>query len=147
MLQQSPSADGRIAIPTPYASGLVTAAVFEHTLKSAYTAGADVIEMGVLPANARLISATIIGAGFTAGTTATVKVMTGPAGEKDDTRALTGTALFAAQSVVNTEANAKKADCLALGLSETHRGIGLTLSANEAAAAGKKITLIAEYVY
>lgn len=147
MLHQSPFADGRKTAPIPGSAGMVATAVFEHTLTAAYATATDFIEIGSIPATARPLSATIIGEGFTAGTTATVAAMDGVAGEADDARALTGPELFTAQDVVDAEAETTAVKCLALGTQVDHRGLGVKLSADEAASANKKLTVILSYTY
>jgi hypothetical protein len=142
---QSKTAKRRETPPTPYQHGMAATAIFKHTLTAAFVTATDVIEIGTLPAGAQIIAADLVGAGFTAGTTARVALMTGGAGDRDDARVLTGTDLFTGQTVVNAEGKATVAKCLSFVPAADHRGIGVKLSANEAAAPGKKLTLMLSY--
>lgn len=109
------------------------------------TAAADKIELGMLPAEAQIVGATLIGEGLGA-ITASVGIMSGDFGSSDNARTV-GTQLFSAQSVNDTEANATRKNCLAVAPTSGHRSIGATLSANVVAGAGKKLTLVLEYVF
>ncbi len=133
----------------PNQAGVTATSVYELDLTSqAITAASDVIELGPLPAKAQLISATIIGTGVGA-ITATIGVLTGEAGDPLSTRALAGGAgtVITAQSVNDTEATTTRAAALGVTPSDTHRGIGGTVSANIAAGAGKKLRLVLQYFY
>lgn len=143
-LFQSRHALGQETAPVVYGAGTVTAAVFTHTFTANFTAAADILELGMIPADCRIVAATVIGEGLGA-INATVGVMTGEFGAKDGTRT-TGNQLFNAQSVNDTEANATRKNCLAIAASDKHRGIGVTLSGNVTAGAAKKITLVVEYI-
>jgi hypothetical protein len=135
------------AAPIAGQSGTVMVAVFEHTFTTAFTAATDILEIGLMPAHARVVGATVIGAGFGGAITADVGLMTGDQGANDDTRTLTGTEFFNDADVNGAEANMARAAALAVTQSQTHRGIGVELSANVTAGAGKKLTLVLEYVY
>lgn len=137
----------RLTPPVPYQAGMEAVAVFEYTLNDDYVAANDIIEIGSIPATARLTGATLIGAGFTASTTADVGLMDGDAGEKDTSRDLTTDLLFDGADVVDNEVDATLADCLAIEASNAHRGIGVTLSADETASASKTLTLLIRYTY
>lgn len=144
MLQQSKAVKRRNATPTPVQAGAVAAAVFEHTFSTAFTAASDILEIGALPATAQIIGATVIGSGMGA-ITADIGLMTGDAGEADETRT-SGAEIFNDQSVNNTTAAAALSTCLGIAKSEKHRGIGVTLSGNVAAGSAK-LTLLIQYVY
>lgn len=135
------------AAPIAGQSGTLMVAVFEHTFTTAFTAATDILEIGLMPAHARVVGATVIGAGFGGAITADVGLMTGDQGANDDTRTLTGTEFFNDADVNGAEANMARAAALAVTQSQTHRGIGVELSANVTAGAGKKLTLVLEYVY
>jgi hypothetical protein len=145
----SKTAQRRLTPPIPYQAGVVAAAIFEYTLKTAYTAATDIIDLGAIPATARAVRATVIGEGFTTGTTADIGIMDGEPGDDRDTdRALTADLLFDGVDVEDNEASATLAQCLAFPVDNTaHRSIGVTLSANEAASTSKKLTLLLEYTY
>lgn len=135
------------AAPIAGQSGTLMVAVFEHTFTTAFTAATDILEIGLMPAHARVVGATVIGAGFGGAITADVGLMTGDQGANDDTRTLTGTEFFNDADVNGAEANMARAAALAVTQSQTHRGIGVELSTNVTAGAGKKLTLVLEYVY
>lgn len=145
MLHQSNAAKGKLPAPVCYEAGCVCTAIFEHVFTTAFTAASDKLEIGILPAGVQIVDATLIGANFGA-ITADLGILDGDAGEKDDARALTGTLLLNDQSVNNAEGNATKAACLAIAKADTHRGIGLTFSADIAAGATKKATVVIKYV-
>jgi hypothetical protein len=136
------------AAPIAGQSGTVMVAVFEHTFTTAFTAATDILEIGLMPAHARVVGATVIGtAGLGTDITADVGLMTGDQGANDDTRTLTGTEFFNDADIDANEANMTRAAALAVTQAEKHRGIGVELSANVTASAAKKITLVLEYVY
>jgi hypothetical protein len=138
----------RLTPPVPYQAGLAAVAVFEQVLKKDYATGTDILEIGSIPGTARIVSATLIGAGFTAGTTATIAAIDGdPGDDGDDSRDFTGPALFTNAAVDDNETPATATKCLSLPVSDAHRGLGVKLSANEAASPGKKLTLLLEYTY
>lgn len=130
-----------------YETGCLVTQVFSFTFNPTgfNTANTDKVELGMLPAEAQIVGATIIGEGLGA-VTANVGIMSGDFGSSDNTRTV-GTQLFSAQSVNDTEANATRKNCLAVAPASTHRSIGATLSANVVAGAGKKLTLVLEYVF
>lgn len=135
------------AAPIAGQSGTVMTAVFEHTFTTAFTAATDILEIGLMPAHARVVGATVIGAGFGGVITADVGLMTGDQGSNDDTRTLTGTEFFNDANVNGAEANMTRSAALAVTQDQKHRGIGVELSANVAAGPAKKLTLVLEYVY
>lgn len=134
------------AAPVAGQAGTRMTAIFEYTFNAAFTSASDVLELGVLPAYARPLAATVIGEGLGA-ITADVGLMTGKAGANDDTRALTGTEFFNDLSVNDNTGSATALAMLAMTRTEGDRGIGVTLSGDVAAGASKKITLILDYVY
>jgi hypothetical protein len=135
------------AAPIAGQSGTVMKAVFEHTFTTAFTAATDILEIGLMPAHARVVGATVIGAGFGGAITADVGLMTGDQGANDDTRTLTGTEFFNDANVNGAETDMTTAAALAVSQDQKHRGIGVELSADVAAGAAKKLTLVLEYVY
>ena len=143
-LFQSRHALGQETAPVVYAANTTGTAVFSYTFSTNFVAAADILELGMIPADCRITAATVIGEGLGA-VNATVGVMTGDFGAKDGTRT-TGSQLFNAQSVNDTEANATRKNCLAIAASDKHRGIGVTLSGNVTAGAAKRITLVVEYI-
>ncbi|WP_296763709.1 hypothetical protein [Sediminimonas sp.] len=144
-LFQSATAKRRHTPPVPQQAGVKAAAVFTYAFNKDFTAADDILEIGMLPAGAQVLGATVIGESLGA-TTADIGIMTGDAGENDETRT-SGIELFDDVSVNDNEAAASVKTCLALTPEQKHRGIGVVLSANVVAGAGKKITLVIEYVY
>lgn len=143
---QSYAGRGLETPPTSRESGERMAGLFSFTFdKLAYNTATDQIELGVLPADAQIIGAHVIGENLGA-ITANVGIMTGTLGDPTVVRTV-GTELFAAQSVNNAEAAATKLACLAIARSPNHRALGATLSGNVAIAANKKITLLIEYIF
>lgn len=144
MLHLSKTAKRRLSPPVPYQHGMVAASIVAHILTADYATATDLIEIGTLPADATIVSATVFGEGFTAGTTARVSLLDGEAGDPDDDRALTADTLFTAAATTAAGDKATMAECLAIAPSNIHRGIGVKLSADEAAGA-KALTLVLEY--
>lgn len=145
MLHQTKTAKGLNTPPVPYQAGQEMVAVFEHTFNAAFTAASDKIELGLLPGGAILTGATVIGEGLGVNT-ADVGFMSGEPGDNDDTRAV-GTEFFDDQSVNDTEQAMTAAAAKNLAADQSHRGIGATLSADVAAGAAKKLTLVIRYTY
>lgn len=137
------------AAPIAGQSGTVMKAVFEHTFTKAFTASTDILEIGLMPAHARVLGATVIGTDglHASAITADVGLMDGDQGANDDTRSLTGTEFFNDADVKNNEADMTAAAALAITQSQSHRGIGVELSADVAAGSANKLTLVLEYVY
>lgn len=145
-LHMNSTAKRRNSPPRPEQHGTEMVAIFEYTFTTGFTTATDVIEFGLLPAGARVTGATLIGAGLGANT-ADVGTLDGEPGANDDTRALTTDLLFDDESVNDTEGDATTATCLAIPKSDKHRGIGAHISADIAAGAAKKLTLVLRYIY
>ena len=58
MLHQSKTAKGRSTPPVPYQAGMVATAIFEHVFLTTFTSATDILEIGALPATAKIIGAT-----------------------------------------------------------------------------------------
>ena len=144
-LFQSATAKNRRTPPVPQQAGMVAAAVFTHNFTKDFTAADDILELGMLPAGAQAVKATVIGEGL-GSITADIGIMTGDAGENDETRSA-GAEFFDDVSVNDNEAAAPVKTCLAVAPEQKHRGIGVVLSGNVAAGPNKKITVVLEYVY
>lgn len=145
MLFQSKTAKRRTTPPVPYQAGMVAFALFQHTFTQAFTAATDILEIGTLPAGARLISARLISTGLAASTAIDVGLLSGEAGQYDETRDI-GDEIFTA-AAMNQEHAATLTKCLSFDPAEVHRGIGVTLTQNQTVGAGKTITLAIEYTY
>jgi hypothetical protein len=146
-LFQAPAVKSRREYPaTGYQSGQVLAAVLDHVFTEDFTAASDVLEIGLLPAGAKLLSAELITGALGAGNTATLSVMDGAYADKDGTRAAdtdiaTGLAAHSAATPVDT------ADLLALAPEEKHRGLGLEMSENITAGATKTVKMLITYSF
>lgn len=143
-LFQSNAARGLTPTPTAYQAGIVTTAIFEHTFTANFTAATDKLEIGVLPANVRIVGATLV-SGALGAITADVGLMSGDAGEADADRTV-GNQIFNDASVNSTAVDATLAACLAIAPSDKHRGIGVTLSGNVTAGSTKTLTLRIDYI-
>lgn len=144
-LFQSATAKFRKTPPVPQQAGMVATAVFTYNFNRDFTAASDILELGLLPAGAQPLGATVIGETGTV-CNADIGIMTGDAGENDETRT-SGVEFFDNADVNAAETAATVKTCLAIAPVEKHRGIGVVLSANIVAGAGKKITLVMDYVY
>lgn len=130
-----------------YVAGVTITQVFEFDMTTqAVNAAADRIEMGMLPAGAQLVGATLIGTAGIGVNTANVGVMSGDFGSNDNTRTV-GSQLFSAANINGNEAQATRANCLAIAPTDNHRSLGITVSANITAGANKRLTLVVEYVF
>lgn len=136
-LRRAPVATGDVA-------AVAVTQIFTYTVPTPAPGNADLIEIGYLPANNRLLSFEIISAG-TGAATAEVGLMTGTQGDAADTsRVLTGNRILAAASVINgVTLAATRAACLAVAKADKDVGIGIRPSA--ALTAGGTITVVATY--
>lgn len=139
------------AAPIAGQAGTKMVAVFEYTFAEAFAA-TDVLELGFIPANAKVIGATLIKTAFglsgTVAITADVGILNGGLAENDDTRALQDTALFNDASLETAgEVAATTAASLAIAKDQKHRGIGVDISHDVTADPNKKLTLVLEYAY
>lgn len=145
-LHQSSVAKRRETPPNGYQSGIVLVAVFTYAFTKDFTAATDKLELGLLPAGAKPISARLVPVGLTADNTADVGLMDGEPGEPDNDRTV-GDEFFDGVAAVAAEASATAADLLAIAPAETHRGIGVTMTEDIAAGASKSLTLVLEYTF
>lgn len=104
--------------PTIGNVGAVLCAVFEYTFNTGddLVAASDILEIGMLPAGHRPISATLIGAGFGA-TTATVGLMSGEPGadtNANGTPRTAGAELFGATTINDAETDAARDTCITI---------------------------------
>lgn len=144
-LKQSKMAQRRETTPTGYVSGARMTGVASFTFAQLFTAASDKLELAMLPADAQLISAELIGVGVGA-ITATMGLMSGEVGDPDDDRTV-GSQLISAVSINDAAAKATTLACLNIAPSNVHRSIGVTLSGNVTAGAAKKVHLVLEYVF
>ena len=123
-------------------AGQIIVAHFPFSLTDGLPNG-DVLEVGLLPAGHKLHTAILSTTGIAATATVDCGFLSGTAGDLENTRTL-GTEIAAASTkntVVPVTANA----LVALAVSNKDRGLGIKLSAAEAAGAGKSGYLIVEY--
>lgn len=144
-LKQTEMGKGRETPAIGYAHGALCVAVSTYTFTETFTAASDKLEMGVLPAGARPVRASLIGEGLGA-ITADLGFMSGEWGSNDDTRTV-GDELIDAESVNDAVAEAGLLACKNIAAAETHRALGVVLSGNVAAGAAKKLTLVLEYYH
>ncbi|WP_333826859.1 hypothetical protein [Pararhodobacter sp.] len=144
-LFQSSMAKRRETPPTAYVHGARMVSISKFTFTAAFAFATDKIEMGLLPAGARVVGARLIGRNLGGANNASLGLMSGEAGEPDNARTV-GTQLFSAQAAQNAEPTATTLACLSIAPSDGHRGIGVTLSA-DVAAGDRDLTLVLEYIF
>ena len=145
-IKQSPWALFKQTAARPITSGAVTRQEFFYDASAGLLA-ADIVDLGVLPANAKIHDAFIYGDVSIGTTNATVGIMSGELGSTDGARTL-GTEIFNAAAITNAHTALVRmtnpaAQHLAAGA--TDRSIGLQVSADVAAGAGKIIRLVVAY--
>ena len=143
-IRQTSAAKGQAPTPTAYMAGVVTTAIFTFAFTETFDASEDFLELGLLPAETRVVGATIIGVGLGA-ITADVGLMSGEPSDTASARTV-GDELFDAITVNNAENNATLTNCLTVAPNKAHRALGLTLSADVAAGGAKTVTVRVEYV-
>lgn len=143
MIKQSLTARRFTTPPNAYAAGVLMTAAFSFTFDKA-TLAADIIDLGVLPAGAQIVGGAIIGQNMGA-VTAQVGIMSGEVGSLDVARTIT-TDIAAAASMNDTSTEISRISALAIAPDDTkHRSIGAKISADVAAGATKKITVLVFY--
>lgn len=149
-IKQSAYAKGRNYAYRPQTAGAVHAQSFTYdfNVDGAVTT-ADILEIGVLPPFCRIVDFRILKEG-TVGATGTldVGIMTGEFGDATDATRTSGAELFDDLSIAGgTLFRATTATAMVtVPAMEKDRGIGIKFSADQAATAGNKITLVVEYV-
>jgi hypothetical protein len=153
-LKQSAVSTRKMAQPVAYAAGQRVTAVIPIDITAAgigaVTAVSDKIEVGYIPAGALLVGAELISEAIGAALTADVGLMTnssdGEFGNQSNSSTV-GSQILNDASINNTAVSAATIACVNLGRDETkHRAIGITVSGDIAAGAGKRLTLVLEYV-
>lgn len=145
-IKQSPWALFKQTAARPLTSGAVTKQEFYYDASAGLLA-ADIVDLGVLPANAKIVDAYIYADASLGTANATVGVMSGDLGSTDSGRTL-GTEIFNASAITNAHTALVRmtnpaAPKLAAGV--TDRSIGLQVSADLTAGAGKTIRLVVLY--
>lgn len=145
-IQRSPWALFKQTAARPVTSGAVTKQEFYYDASAGLLA-ADIVDLGVLPANAKIVDAYIYADASLGTANATVGVLSGDIGSLASDRTL-GTEVFNASAVTNAHTAVVRmtlptAPKLAAGASD--RSIGLQVSADIVAGAGKIIRLVLLY--
>lgn len=135
IIKQSEWAKGQEMTPYPESAGEVVNVLYEYTNTAGITAATDIVEIGFLPAGARLVDAVFI-ADETGAATYDVGLLSGDAGDAVSTTRDSGAEIF------NDAADASATRMsLSTGFLITpvdyDRGIGVKASANVAAGATK----------
>ena len=130
----------------PVTSGAVTKQEFYYDASAGLLA-ADIVDLGVLPANAKLVDAYIYADASIGTVNATVGVMSGDHGSTDSGRTL-GTEIFNGTAITNAHTAIVRmtnpaAPKLASG--KTDRSIGLQVSADVAAGSNKIVRVVLLY--
>lgn len=141
-IQQSAWAKGQEQSKRPHSAGAVHTQLFSYDASAGLLA-ADTLELGELPPYCKIVDAILFTEGTFTGLTANVGLMSGEYGSTDAART-TGTDIYAAADLTAFVRLVQKSTLL-LASSEASRGIGLRVSADVTAGAGKKIHLQLRY--
>lgn len=142
-IKQSLWAKGNQQSKRPQTAGAVHAQLYSYDAAAGLLA-ADILEIGELPPGCKVVDAIVFTEGTFTGITANVGIMSGAYGDPDAART-SGSEIFAAADLT-TFARLAKRDSLLLASVEASRGIGLKVSADVDAGAGKKIHLMLFYI-
>lgn len=137
---QSEYALGQKTAPQAFSAGAVVAYTATVSIPTGETLGAgDTVELAALPANHRIVDATVIADGDFDGKTAAIGIMSGNFGADDATRT-SGTELFAAAALTGFTRLATGTAAM-LPTSDKDRSIGVKLSGT-VTGAGQTLTLL-----
>lgn len=139
---QSETAKRRRVAPYPYTAGSVVCDKSTFVFSSAFTAATDKVELGVLPAGTELVGYKAVAANLNGNIT--IGLMSGEFGNPDNARTV-GAELYSAQAMASGVHVTEIAAGLNIAPAQVDRGIGLTGSADIAAAGTKSITLFLYY--
>lgn len=142
MLYQTEKAKRRVA-PTPFTAGALITARYDWTFSAGFVAASDKLELGILPLGCRIVGYKLIPSNMNGNIS--VGIMSGEVGLNDAARTV-GAELYSAVAIASTIITAELAAALDLAPVQADRSIGVTLSADVAGAANKKIGLILNYV-
>lgn len=137
------------AVPIAPQAGVVMHAAFTYVFTGAFTAASDVLELGILPANAKIIRMSVTGGALDGTCTADVGLMTGDVGadlNADGTARTSGTDFLNDAAIDGATVAVPAATLNALATSPKNRSIGVTLSADQTAGAAKTLRIDLEYV-
>lgn len=144
-IKQSEKAKGREATVTSYVHGARMVQISTYQFSENFVAANDKLELGLLPADAQLVGAQLIGENI-GSVNATIGLMSGQPGDTDDARTV-GSQLANAAAAGSGPVVATTLACLNVAKSNVHRSVGVTFSGNITAAANRKVTLVLEYVH
>lgn len=142
-IKQSLWAKGNQQSKRPQTAGAVHTQLFSYDAAAGLLA-ADILELGELPPGCRVVDAILFTEGTFTGLTADVGIMSGTYGDPDASRT-SGNQLYD-DADLTAVVRLSKRDMLLLAPVEGSRGIGLKVSADVAAGAGKKIHLQLSYI-
>lgn len=142
-IKQSLWAKGNQQSKRPQTAGAVHTQLFSYDAAAGLLA-ADILELGELPPNCRVVDAILFTEGAFTGLTADVGIMSGTYGDADSVRT-SGAELYD-NADLTTVARMTLKTMLLTAPSEASRGIGLKVSADVTAGAGKKIHLQLSYI-
>lgn len=146
-LHQSLWAKGRKQSPTPHMAGEVVNVLFVYSFASGADgaiADADTLEIGILPAGAKVVDMILLGNSGIALATATVGIMSGVAGLNDAARTV-GTDFFAATDIEATLTRMSALTAFDVATATTDRGIGMTIAGDIVVGAGLYLKLSVSY--
>lgn len=124
-------------------AGQVKTARFKYNFATAFTAVSDKLELGEIPAGAKLVDAILLPTGLTGNIT--VGLMSGDFGSTDNARTV-GAELWSASAVVSTPARLALATGFNVPIDrDNRRSIGVTFSADIPADATDSIELVILY--
>jgi hypothetical protein len=130
-----------------YSAGAIVATEFIFD-SSVGLLAANILELGILPANSKIVNALMFTENDHGALTVNVGIMSGTVGDPDPARTL-GNELFAAQALTTAHTaivSSTKPAMVILAAATSDRSIGLQISGNLAAVAGQKIHLIVNCV-
>lgn len=146
LFQNNQAKYGRTTPPVGYCKGAVMSAIFEHTFTEDFTAADDILEIGVIPATAKIISAVLVTGALGASATADLSLMTGVYADRDDTRDADGSAIQSGIAAHSAEVALDVATLIAIAVNnDKHRGLGLEFNQDITAGATKTIQLVVQY--
>lgn len=143
-LHQNDAGEGRKPVAGAYAAGVEVVNIFTHTFTAAFTAAADVLEIGMIPAGVQLTELTLIGDTITASQQATIGILNGEYSAKDNARDIPSP-IASGLAVQDATISVPTATTIAVAAQDTNKGLGIKLSQNVAAGNGT-LTVIMKHI-
>lgn len=141
---QSEHGKRRKMAPTPEQAGQRTTAIFDYTFDVAFAFATDKVEIGVLPAGARVVDMIFVPANLNGNFS--VGIMSGVAGAPDDARTV-GAEFLSATALASAVVRMSAATGFNVApLADVDRGIGVTGSADITASGTKTLRVIVDYI-